>query len=156
MKLHKSKIKSTELSNASRGKSFEEETCQLLKALGFIAHNCKNDGLSGQPCDIIAMHLPVGMLLDCKRVERGTKFYFKNIEDNQYICFKYAPIYNNVHYCGFVIKLDETGQVYYLPAHLVIALGEDWRRGNVDCTQLQLFNKVASTWRKEYESKNQQ
>ena len=136
--------------NVKLGKHIEQRVCEVFKQYGFFAHNCVN-ALLGQPCDIIAIHGQLVVLIDCKHIERGTRFDFKNIQDNQYLCFKYSKDYNNITNTGFVIYCEETNILYYLPFNLVVANG-DYKKVSIDCTQLPLFKDKMNEWRKIYES----
>lgn len=137
-------------SNYKLGKNVEEETCNMLSAYGFFAYNTKN-GVGGQPCDIIAMHGHLNLLLDAKHIEKGTRFDLRNIQDNQHDCFVGAQIYNGIDNCGFVIYCQETNTYYYLPYSLVLTIERANVERSINVNQLQLFNSKLNEWRKEYE-----
>lgn len=146
----KSKRSTKELSptNVKLGSDFEKRVCETFKNFGFFAHNCIN-GLLGQPCDIIALHGSVCILIDCKHIKKGTRFDFKNIQENQFNCFKLARVYNDINRTGFVIYCEEVNKVYFLPFSLVEST-MDYKKVSIDCSQLPYFKDVINEWRNEY------
>lgn len=153
MRLTRSKEKRTEtqLPNVKVGNDLERKVCNMLGAYGFFALNVSN-GLIGQPCDIIAMHGKLNILLDAKHLEKGVRFDFKNIQDNQHTCFLYAKEHNNIVERGFVIGCDETNTLYYLPYEFVEMTERANTQKSVIVSQLQPFNLKLEEWRKLYEN----
>lgn len=149
MKLSLSK-KSLAPSNAKIGSDLERKICEVLKGYGFFAHNCIN-GLNGQPCDIIAIHGNIALLLDCKHLDKGIRFDFKNIQENQYNCFDKAEIYNNITRTGFVIYCELTQMTYFLPFRLVKA-NKNYKNVSIHVDQLPTFKDTLNERRTEYEN----
>ena len=150
MKLNILNKKNTATTNAKLGSDLEKRVCEILKDYGFFAHNCLN-GVVGQPCDIIAMHGNINILLDCKHLNKGTRFDFKNIQDNQYACFEKAEKFCEIKRTGFVIYCEDLQKLYYLPFSLVKA-NQNYSSISVHCEQLELFSAVLNYWREEYEN----
>lgn len=149
----KNSNKEQEKSNVKVGSEWEKFICTALFKYGFFTHNCIN-GIYGQPCDIIALHPPVVLLLDSKHIKKGTRFDFKNIEPNQYNVFAKASQYNNIQECGFVCICEEHNKIYYLPFSLVQA-SENYEKVSIDCTQLPTFTEKMNERRARYENDNQ-
>jgi len=149
----KNSNKEQDKSNVKVGNEWEKFICSALFKYGFFVHNCIN-GIYGQPCDIIALHPPIALLLDSKHIKKGTRFDFKNIEPNQYNVFAKASLYNNIQECGFVCICEEHNKIYYLPFSLVQA-SENYEKVSIDCTQLPTFTEKMNEWRARYENNNQ-
>ena len=149
MNLKPKKVKKT-TPNVKIGTDLEKKVCDILTGYGFWSTNIKN-GIEGQPCDIIACHGLLVLMLDCKHLEKGTRFDFKNIRDNQYTCFSNAYARNNIKETGFVIACEENQKLYYLPFTLVKKIQEIGMVSSIHVDQLPLFNVKMGERRELYE-----
>lgn len=69
------------------GQKFEQELCELFKALGYWALNIPRNATGAQPFDVIAMHGNKVYAIDCKACERSS-FPLERVEDNQWAAFE--------------------------------------------------------------------
>lgn len=87
------------------GKKLEKLVCEIAYKNGYFSHNIKN-GINGQPFDIVLVKKDKVFLIDTKNVIKGKTFYFKRIENNQWLSMKLLndkEFYN----VGFVINFEE-------------------------------------------------
>lgn len=87
------------------GKKLEKIVCEIAYKKGYFSHNIKN-GINGQPFDIVLVKKDKVFLIDTKNVIKGKTFYFKRIENNQWLSMKLLndkEFYN----VGFVINFEE-------------------------------------------------
>lgn len=68
--------------NKKIGNNWEEECLEILGKNGFFATKLQEKSM-GAPFDLIATKNNIFFAIECKELEKNSKFYFSRIESNQ-------------------------------------------------------------------------
>ena len=100
------------MANIDVGNNIEKQLCNLFQENGYWVYRMPN-GLTGQPCDIVALKNNKNWLIDSKH-SKSDKFLLSRCEPNQRTTFEYATKYCGIKYCGFAIYFDKIKKFKWL------------------------------------------